>query len=72
MRWFHSGGIFAALSETTGELIVEAMRAGGYNLGGEQSGHIVMTDYTTTGDGLIAALLLSVYVPMFRMIQYAR
>jgi len=36
--------------------VVEAMRAGGFNLGGEQSGHIVMTDYTTTGDGLIAAL----------------
>jgi len=36
--------------------VVEAMRAGGYNLGGEQSGHIVMTDYVTTGDGLIAAL----------------
>ncbi|MBP7000148.1 phosphoglucosamine mutase [Amaricoccus sp.] len=36
--------------------VVEAMRDGGYNLGGEQSGHIVMTDYVTTGDGLIAAL----------------
>jgi phosphoglucosamine mutase len=36
--------------------VVEAMRAGGYNLGGEQSGHIVMTDHVTTGDGLIAAL----------------
>ncbi len=36
--------------------VVEAMRAGGYNLGGEQSGHIVMTDYVTTGDGLIGAL----------------
>ena len=36
--------------------VVEAMRAGGYNLGGEQSGHIVMTDYATTGDGLIGAL----------------
>ena len=36
--------------------VVEAMRAGGFNLGGEQSGHIVMTDYGTTGDGLIAAL----------------
>jgi phosphoglucosamine mutase len=34
--------------------VVEAMRAGGFNLGGEQSGHIVMTDYATTGDGLIA------------------
>jgi phosphoglucosamine mutase len=36
--------------------VVEAMREGGYNLGGEQSGHIVMTDHVTTGDGLIAAL----------------
>jgi len=36
--------------------VVEAMRAGGFNLGGEQSGHIVMTDHATTGDGLIAGL----------------
>jgi phosphoglucosamine mutase len=36
--------------------VVEAMRADGYNLGGEQSGHIVLTDYVTTGDGLLAAL----------------
>jgi len=36
--------------------VVERMREGNFNLGGEQSGHIVMTDYATTGDGLIAAL----------------
>ena len=36
--------------------VVEKMRAGGFNLGGEQSGHLVMTDHATTGDGLIAAL----------------
>ncbi|MCE8469512.1 phosphoglucosamine mutase, partial [Rhodovulum sulfidophilum] len=36
--------------------VVEAMRKGGWNLGGEQSGHIVMTDYCTTGDGLLAGL----------------
>jgi phosphoglucosamine mutase len=36
--------------------VVERMRAGGFNLGGEQSGHIVMTDYATTGDGLVAGL----------------
>ncbi|MXU65522.1 phosphoglucosamine mutase [Oceanomicrobium pacificus] len=36
--------------------VVEAMRANGFNVGGEQSGHIVMRDFVTTGDGLIAAL----------------
>ncbi|WP_300391802.1 phosphoglucosamine mutase [Henriciella sp.] len=36
--------------------VVKKMREGGFNLGGEQSGHIVLSDYTTTGDGLIAAL----------------
>ncbi|GFE48729.1 phosphoglucosamine mutase [Roseobacter cerasinus] len=36
--------------------VVERMRAGGFNLGGEQSGHIVMSDYATTGDGLMAGL----------------
>ncbi|MEM1086512.1 MAG: phosphoglucosamine mutase [Pseudomonadota bacterium] len=36
--------------------VVERMREGGFNLGGEQSGHIVMSDYSTTGDGLMAAL----------------
>ncbi len=36
--------------------VVAAMREKGYNLGGEQSGHIVMTDHSTTGDGLMAGL----------------
>jgi len=36
--------------------VVEKMREGGYNLGGEQSGHIILSDHNTTGDGLMAAL----------------
>ncbi|HEY3821565.1 MAG TPA: phosphoglucosamine mutase [Polyangiaceae bacterium] len=36
--------------------VVEAMRGGGYNLGGEQSGHLVFLDHASTGDGMLAAL----------------
>jgi phosphoglucosamine mutase len=36
--------------------VLEHMREHGYNIGGEQSGHIILTDHTTTGDGLLAAL----------------
>ena len=38
--------------------VVEAMRSGGYNLGGEQSGHMIFLDYNTTGDGILSALQL--------------
>jgi phosphoglucosamine mutase len=38
--------------------VLERMRADGYNIGGEPSGHIIMSDYTTTGDGFVAALQL--------------
>ena len=38
--------------------VVEEMRKGNYNLGGEQSGHIIFLDYNTTGDGLLTGLQL--------------
>jgi phosphoglucosamine mutase len=54
------GGIGLNLIRTAvgDRYVLEHMRAHGFNLGGEQSGHIIMSDYTTTGDGLIAALQL--------------
>ncbi|PWG17206.1 phosphoglucosamine mutase [Salibaculum griseiflavum] len=54
----HLGGKGITLDRTKvgDRYVVERMRAGGFNLGGEQSGHIVMTDYATTGDGLLAGL----------------
>ena len=54
----HLEGLGIALERTQvgDRYVVEKMRSEGFNLGGEQSGHLVMTDYATTGDGLIAAL----------------
>jgi phosphoglucosamine mutase len=54
----HLKGLGLALVRTPvgDRYVLEHMRAHGYNLGGEPSGHIIMSDYTTTGDGFIAAL----------------
>ena len=54
---FLSGMGLALIRTRVGDrYVVEEMRTQGFNLGGEQSGHIVLSDYATTGDGLIAAL----------------
>ena len=55
-RFLEARGLRLERTAVGDRYVVERMRAGGFNLGGEQSGHIVMTDYATTGDGLIAGL----------------
>lgn len=42
--------------------VLEAMREGGYTLGGEQSGHVILSEYATTGDGVLTALVLGAQV----------
>ena len=55
-RYLNGRGLRLERTNVGDRYVVERMRAGGYNLGGEQSGHIVMTDFATTGDGLLAGL----------------
>jgi phosphoglucosamine mutase len=55
-RFLEGQGLHLERTAVGDRYVVERMRAGGFNLGGEQSGHIVMIDYATTGDGLLAGL----------------
>ncbi|MAO56478.1 MAG: phosphoglucosamine mutase [Rhodospirillaceae bacterium] len=55
-RYVEGLGLNLHRTQVGDRYVVEYMRSQGYNLGGEQSGHIILGDYSTTGDGLIAAL----------------
>ncbi|MEZ5870983.1 MAG: phosphoglucosamine mutase [Nitratireductor sp.] len=55
-RYLNGRGLQLARTKVGDRYVVEHMREHGYNIGGEQSGHVVLSDFSTTGDGLIAAL----------------
>ncbi|HFI0441881.1 TPA: phosphoglucosamine mutase [Streptococcus suis] len=52
-------GIEKAVTAVGDRYVVEEMRKGGYNVGGEQSGHVILMDYNTTGDGQLTAVQLT-------------
>ena len=55
-RYLQSMGLALERTKVGDRYVLERMRAGGFNLGGEQSGHMILTDHATTGDGTMAAL----------------
>ncbi|MDZ7882729.1 MAG: hypothetical protein U5N53_07320 [Mycobacterium sp.] len=55
-RYLHGRGLTLERAKVGDRYVLEAMKAGGYNVGGEQSGHMILLDHATTGDGTVAAL----------------
>jgi phosphoglucosamine mutase len=69
-RYLSGIGLSMVRTAVGDRYVVEHMRKHGYNVGGEQSGHIVLSDFTTTGDGLVSALqVLSVVVSTGRSVS---
>ncbi|MFN3321830.1 MAG: phosphoglucosamine mutase, partial [Allorhizobium sp.] len=66
-RKLKSQGLTLERTKVGDRYVMERMREGGFNIGGEQSGHIILHDHATTGDGLMAALqVLAVLVENVR------
>lgn len=55
-RYLAGEGLTLVRAAVGDRYVLEAMKAGGYNVGGEQSGHMILLDHATTGDGTIAAM----------------
>ena len=55
-RFLQGQGLTLERTAVGDRYVLERMRSGGFNVGGEQSGHMILSDYGTTGDGLVAAL----------------
>jgi phosphoglucosamine mutase len=69
-RYLRSVGLSLVRTPVGDRYVLEHMREHGYNLGGEPSGHIILSDYTTTGDGFVAALqVLSVVKKLNRPVS---
>ena len=86
-RFLGGHGLTLERTQVGDRYVLETMRAKGYNVGGEQSGHIILTDYATTGDGLVAGLqvlaelvatdkpaseLLSLFEPLPQLLKSVR
>ncbi|MGL4286498.1 MAG: phosphoglucosamine mutase, partial [Phreatobacter sp.] len=69
-RFLAGLGLNLARTPVGDRYVLEHMREHGFNVGGEQSGHIILSDYSTTGDGLVAALqVLAVVKKMGRSVS---
>ena len=64
-RYLESQGLTLERTKVGDRYVLERMRQGGFNVGGEQSGHMILSDYGTTGDGTVAALRVLASVVRF-------
>src|SRR5207245_9585132 len=65
-RFLQGQGLEMVRTPVGDRYVLEQMLKGGYNLGGEPSGHIILSDYATTGDGFVAALQVLAVVQKLR------